>query len=37
MWPLPEAGLQPQGCPVPSGLTRCQAQLLHLAKVNGDN
>jgi len=41
MWPLPEAGAEhgPQlgGCPVPSGLTWCQAQQLNSAKVDGDN
>jgi len=37
MWPLPEAGPQTGGCPVPSGLTWCQAQPLNSAKVDGDN
>jgi hypothetical protein len=34
---LPEAGPQTGGCPVPSGLTWCQAQPLNSAKVDGDN
>jgi len=41
MWPLPEAGAkhEPQlgGCPGPSGLTWCEAQLPNLAEVDGDN
>jgi len=41
MRPLPEAGAEhePQlvGCPVPSGLTCCQAQQPNSAKVDGDD